>query len=56
MKAILISCFDWYEKRLKPIREILEQKNFDVKILTSDFDHSAKNIAPNIQRSVNMFM
>ena len=42
MKAILISCFDWYEKRLKPIREILEQKNFDVKILTSDFDHSAK--------------
>lgn len=47
MKAILISCFDWYEKRLKPIREILEYKNYDVKILTSDFDHIRKNYITN---------
>lgn len=42
MKAILISCFDWYEKRLKPIKEILEKKNYDVNILTSDFNHTSK--------------
>ena len=40
-KAVLISCFDWYEKRLKPIREILEGK-YEVIILTSDFDHIKK--------------
>ena len=41
-KAILISCFDWYEARLKPIKEILENE-YNVSILTSDFEHISKN-------------
>jgi hypothetical protein len=41
-KALLISCFDWYEKRLKPIKELLEADEYQVTILTSDFDHIKK--------------
>lgn len=41
-KAILISCFDWYEKRLEPIRETLLAQNFDVMIVLCDFDHISK--------------
>ena len=41
-KAVLISCFDWYEKRLEPIKNELEQDGFLVTILTSDFDHIGK--------------
>ncbi|WP_295160856.1 hypothetical protein [Selenomonas sp. AE3005] len=41
-KAVLVSCFDWYEKRLKPIRDLLIEKGYDVKILLSDFDHTNK--------------
>lgn len=40
-KALLISCFDWYEKRLKAIRSILEE-SYEVSVLTSDFDHVRK--------------
>lgn len=40
-KAVLISCFDWYEKRLQPIKELLD-KEYDVTILISDFDHISK--------------
>lgn len=40
--AILISCFDWYETRLQPIRAILEEKGYSVKVFTSDYDHIKK--------------
>lgn len=40
-KAVLISCFDTHEKRLRLICELL-QKEYDVTILLSDFDHIAK--------------
>lgn len=40
--AVLISCFDWYETRLEPIKEILENRGFQVTILTSDFNHQKK--------------
>ncbi|MCR5205021.1 MAG: hypothetical protein K6E47_08180 [Lachnospiraceae bacterium] len=41
-KAVLISCFNWYEKRLKPIREILIEKGYEVSVLIADFDHIKK--------------
>ncbi len=41
-KAILVSCFDWYKKRLEPIREILIERGYDVVVLTSDYDHIKK--------------
>ncbi len=44
MKAILISCFDWYEKKLKTIKEILEQHGFKTMIVLSDYDHDSKKI------------
>lgn len=40
-KALLISCFDWYDKRLKLIQEVLKNK-YDVTIAMSDFDHIQK--------------
>lgn len=41
-EAVLISCFDWYEKRLEPIREALLAQNYNVTVLLSDFDHIYK--------------
>lgn len=42
-KALLISCFaGWYEKRLEPIKDFLD-KEYDVEIVVSDYNHMAKN-------------
>lgn len=41
-RAILISCFDWYEKRLKYIGEFLECNGYRVDYVSSDFDHLLK--------------
>lgn len=41
-RAILISCFNWYEKRLQIIREELISRGYEVVVLLSDFDHIAK--------------
>lgn len=40
--ALIISCFDWYEKRLKFIERYLEEIGYRVLIVTSDFDHFHK--------------
>jgi glycosyltransferase involved in cell wall biosynthesis len=37
-KAIFISCFGWYERRIKPIAEILENRDYKVTVLVADFD------------------
>lgn len=42
-KALIISCFDWYDKRIKTVKEVMEDKQYQVTILTSDFDHINKN-------------
>lgn len=42
-KALLISCFDWYQDRLKYIEEYLETVGYSVKILISDFNHIEKS-------------
>lgn len=41
-KAMLISCFNWYEKRLQVIRERLISRGYEVVVLLSDFDHITK--------------
>ncbi|MCD7893153.1 MAG: hypothetical protein LUG60_05550 [Erysipelotrichaceae bacterium] len=41
-KVILISCFDWYEKRLKYIKNYFENKGYKVILITSNFDHKTK--------------
>lgn len=41
-KALLISCFGWYEGRLQPIRNLLIQHGYDVVVLLADFDHHRK--------------
>lgn len=41
-KAVIISCFDWYEKRIKYVELSLAKKEFEIQILTSDYDHLKK--------------
>ena len=55
-KAILISCFDWYENRLKPIRDLLMERGYEVLILTTDFDHVKKKQLAYIFLSVHIYM
>lgn len=45
-RALIVSCFNWYESRIKPIREIL-CKEYDVTILVSDYDHIKKSPVKN---------
>ena len=52
-KAILISCFDWYEGRFKPIRDYLVNKGFKVEILLSDFEHIDKVYVSNPNQECN---
>lgn len=52
-KAILISCFNWYKSRLKPIREILVDKGYEVIVLVSDFDHISKKPVKHIYNECN---
>ncbi len=42
-RALVISCFDWYKKRLEPIREKLITYGYEVAVLESDFDHIKKS-------------
>lgn len=41
-KAILISYYDWYEKRLKYLIDELNKHNFEVKYYTSNINHFTK--------------
>lgn len=43
MNAIIVSCFGFYEERLRFIEEYLEQEGYKVKVLLSDFDHVKKD-------------
>lgn len=47
-KALLISCYhEWYENRLKPIKEYLIGIGYDVEIILSDFEHINKTYISN---------
>ena len=41
-KALLVSCFGWYQNRLKTVREVLAEEGFEVTVLLSDFLHEVK--------------
>lgn len=41
-KIIIISCFDWYDKRIKYIKNFYKKNSFEVIVLLSDFDHISK--------------
>lgn len=45
MKAILISCFGYYELRLKHVEKVLQQRGYEVKVVFSNFDHILKKTA-----------
>lgn len=40
-KALIISCFNWYQPRLAPVRQLLLNE-YDVTVLIADFDHIRK--------------
>lgn len=42
MKCVLISCFDNYEVRIKPVEEIFKKKGYECEYITSNFDHIKK--------------
>jgi len=41
-KAVLISCFHYYDYRVRPVKEYLQSRGFDCTYFTADFDHVAK--------------
>lgn len=41
-KAVLVSCFDWYDKRLKYIEKYLKHQGYIVDVISSDYDHIKK--------------
>lgn len=42
MKVCIVSCFEWYEKRLKYVEKYFKEQNFEVVYITSDFEHIKK--------------
>lgn len=50
-QALIISCFDWYEKRIGTVFKYLNSKGYNVTILTSDYDHINKQYRK--ERNVN---
>lgn len=52
MKALLISCFGYYEFRLRYVETILQKRGINVQLVFSDFDHIEKKktsyINPNL--------
>lgn len=42
MKALLISCFGYYDLRLKHVEKVLQEKNYEVSLIFSDYDHINK--------------
>jgi hypothetical protein len=39
MKCVLISCFNAYDQRIRPIETFLRGKGYDCEYITSDFNH-----------------
>lgn len=42
MKAVLVSCFNYYDQRLIYVEEYLKENNYEVIYICSDFDHIKK--------------
>lgn len=43
MKAVCVSCFNYYDHRLKYVEEVLVELGYSVNYITSDFDHISKS-------------
>lgn len=43
MKALIVSCFEWYEKRIQFIENALKKEEYQVEIILSDFCHFDKD-------------
>ena len=43
MKCVCISCFDYYDIRMKKILQFFQDKNFDTTYIISDFNHFSKS-------------
>lgn len=43
-KAVLISCFNHYDIRIKYIEQYLRQRNYVTTYITSDYDHISKSV------------
>lgn len=41
-KMVIISCFDWYETRLKNVKKFFEHSGYEVQVYTSDYNHLTK--------------
>lgn len=41
-KAVLVSCFNYYDIRLKHVEKYLSDNHYEVTYITSDYDHIAK--------------
>ena len=41
-KAVLISCFHYYERRIRLIEDFFSSKGYDCLYITADFDHMSK--------------
>ena len=42
MNVMIISCFGYYEQRVRFVKEAFEQKGHHVEVVFSDFDHINK--------------
>ncbi len=41
-KMVIVSCFDWYEERLKNVKNFFEQFGYEVHVYISDYNHLTK--------------
>lgn len=41
-KAVLISCYGWYERRLQYVDKYLQQREYETVLLISDYNHIKK--------------
>ena len=48
MKATIVTCFESNEERVALLKNLLEDKNYDVSVITSDFSHIRKTKRINI--------
>lgn len=52
-KAVLVSCFNYYDDRIKHIENYLIENNYDVMYIYSDFNHIKKSKQENISSNKN---
>lgn len=54
MKAVIVSCFGYYDIRLKYVEQAFKKNGFEVKIFGSDYDHISKGYITKANENINM--